>query len=184
MAFSGLIRAYVRKVRSLPANIAHRLISIRAIQRRLEKGYHDTLNVHASALPDLTGLDAQICDALRQDGIFVTSLETLRMPGSREMLETARQMAADYAPEAHRRAGAGEKYLMLPSAQVMMQPLLFTWGLADRLLNIAECYLGLPPAYDGMALVYSVADGKEEATRLGEGYQRLEQILAALETQN
>jgi len=165
MAFSGRIRAYVRKARSLPANTAHRIISIPAIQRRLEKDYHDTLSAHASALPGLTGLDARICEGLRQDGIFVTSLEALSIAGSGEMFETARQMAADYAPEAHRRAGAGEKYLMFPSARVMMQPLLFTWGLADRLLNIAEAYLGLPPAYDGMALVYSVADGKEEATR-------------------
>jgi len=165
MGLSGHIRAYARKVRSFPANTAHRIISIPAIQQRLEKEYHDTLSVHASALPDLTGLDARICEGLRQDGIFVTSLEALGMPGSEEMFETARQMTADYAPEAHRRAGAGEKYLMFPSARVMMQPVLFTWGLADRLLNIAESYLGLPPAYDGMALVYSVADGKEEATR-------------------
>ncbi|MBW8745189.1 MAG: 2OG-Fe(II) oxygenase [Sphingomonas sp.] len=165
MAFSGRIRSYVRKLRSFPANTAHRIISIPAIQRRLEKEYQDTLSVHASALPDLTGLDARICEGLRQDGIFVTSLEALGMPGSSAMFETARRMAADYTPEAHRRAGAGEKYLMYPGARVMMQPVLFTWGLADRLLNIAESYLGLPPAYDGMALVYSVADGKAEATR-------------------
>jgi len=165
MALVGLMRAYSRKMRSLPANTAHRVLSIPSIQRRLERHYHDSLDAHASALPDLTGLDARICDGLRRDGIFVTSLEALGMPGSREMFEVARRMAADYAPEAHRRASAGEKYLMFPGAQVMMRPVLFTWGLADRLLDIAESYLGLPPAYDGMALVYSVADGKDEATR-------------------
>ncbi|MBW8753775.1 MAG: hypothetical protein JF595_06435 [Sphingomonadales bacterium] len=141
------------------------MISIPAIRQRLETDYHDRLSAHAAALPELTGLDPRICEGLRQDGIFVTSLEALGMPASAEMFETARRMAADYAPEAHRRAGAGEKYLMFPSAKVMMQPVLFTWGFADRLLNIAESYLGLPPAYDGMALVYSVADGMEEATR-------------------
>ena len=165
MALDGLIRAYARKVRSLPANTAHRIVSMPSIQRRRETQYLESLDAHASALPDLTGLDARICEGLRQDGIFVTSLDALGMPGSSEMFETARSMAMDYAAEAHARAAAGEKYLMLPSARVMMQPMLFTWGLADRLLNIAESYLGLPPAYDGMALVYSVADGKEEATR-------------------
>jgi len=165
MALDGLIRAYARKVRSLPANTAHRIVSMPSIQRRRETQYLESLDAHASALPDLTGLDARICEALRQDGIFVTSLDALGMPGSSEMFETARSMTMDYAAEAHARAAAGEKYLMLPSARVMMQPMLFTWGLADRLLNIAESYLGLPPAYDGMALVYSVADGKEEATR-------------------
>ena len=165
MALDGLIRAYARKVRSLPANTAHRIVSMPSIQRRRETQYLESLDAHASALPDLTGLDARICEGLRQDGIFVTSLDALGMPGSSEMFETARSMTMDYAAEAHARAAAGEKYLMLPSARVMMQPMLFTWGLADRLLNIAESYLGLPPAYDGMALVYSVADGKEEATR-------------------
>ena len=165
MALDGLIRAYARKMRSLPANTAHRIISMPSIQRRRETQYLKSLDAHASALPDLTGLDARIREGLRQDGIFVTSLEELGMPGSANMFETARRMVTDYASEAHARAAAGEKYLMLPGAQVMMQPTLFTWGLADRLLNIAESYLGLPPAYDGMALVYSVADGKEEATR-------------------
>jgi hypothetical protein len=165
MALDGLLRAYARKVRSLPADTAHRIVSMPSVRRRLETRYHESLNAHASALPDLTGLDARICEGLRQDGIFVTSLQELGMAGSAEMFETARRMAVEYAPKAHRRAAVGEKYLMLPGAQVMMRPALFTWGLADRLLNIAESYLGLLPAYDGMALVYSVADGKEEATR-------------------
>jgi hypothetical protein len=159
------IRAYARKMRSLPANAAHRIVSMPSIERRLESHYHRSLRRHASLLPKLSGLDARICEGLERDGIFVTSLEELGLPASREMLETARQMACDYAPRAHARAARGEQYLMLPAAQVMMEPVLFTWGLEDRLLNIAEAYLGLPPAYDGMAVVYSVADGKEEATR-------------------
>jgi hypothetical protein len=165
MDLGGLIRAYSRKVRSLPADTAQRIVSMPSIQRRLETLYHQSLDAHASALPRLTGLDARICEGLQRDGIFATSLQDLGLAGSADMFETARRMVADYAPEAHRRARLGEKYLMLPGAQVMMQPRLYTWGLADRLLNIAESYLGLPPAYDGMALVYSVADGKEEATR-------------------
>lgn len=165
MALDGLVRAYVRKLRSLPANAARRIMSMPSIQHQLEKRYRENLDAHAPALPKPTGLDAQIWEGLRQEGIFVTSLEALGIPGSAGMFETARRMASDYAPEAHRRAAAGEKYLMLPATRVMMQPVLFTWGLADRLLDIAEAYLGLPPAYDGMAMVYSVADGKEEATR-------------------
>ena len=165
MGLGGRIRAYTRKLRSLPANTAHCVVGLPSIQRRRESQYHDDLNAHAAALPALAGLDARICEGLRRDGIFVTSLEELGLTASTEMFDTARTMARDYAPEANARAARGEKYLMLPAAQLMMKPVLFTWGLDDRLLNIAEAYLGLPPAYDGMAVVYSVADGKEEATR-------------------
>ena len=158
-------RGYARKLRSLPAHTAHAILSIPPIQRRLDTQYELDLHAHASALPDLSGLDQRICEGLRQDGIFVTSLHELGVPGSVDMFRIAHRMAADYAPEARRRALAGETYLMVPGAQTMMEPELFLWGLADRLLNIAERYLGLPPAYDGMALVYSVADSREIATR-------------------
>jgi len=159
------VRGYKRKLRSLPAHTAHAILSIPSIQRRLETQYERSLQAHAPALPRLSGLDERICGGLRRDGIFLTSLAELDIPGSDIMFRIARRMATDYAPEARRRAAAGESYLMLPGVQTRMQPELFIWGLADRLLDIAECYLGLPPAYDGMALVYSVADGKEEATR-------------------
>jgi len=165
MALGERVRGYRRKLRSLPAHTAHAILSLPSIRRRLETQYQQSVRAHAAALPRLTGLDAQICEALEREGIFQTSLTELGIPGSPEMLRTAQQMTSAYAPEAYRRAAGGETYLMLPGAQTMMQPKLYVWGLADRLLNIAECYLGLPPAYDGMALVYSVADGKEEATR-------------------
>lgn len=165
MALDELIRAYSRKLRSLPADTAHRIVSMPSIRHRREIEYRQNLRAHAAALPDLAGLDARICDGLLREGIFVTSLEELGIPASAEMFSAAQAMARDYAPQAHARAARGEKYLMLPAEQVLMKPHLFTWGLHDRLLDIAECHIGLPPAYDGMALVYSVADGKEEATR-------------------
>lgn len=165
MGIERRIRAYARRVCSFPANTARRILSMPSIERRRDIEYRRSLSRHAAQLPNLAGLDARICEGLRQDGIFVTSLEELGLPGSAAMFETARRMAEDYAPQARARAARGEKYLMLPGAQMMMQPGLFTWGLEDRLLNIAEAYLGLPPAYDGMALVYSVADGKAEGSR-------------------
>jgi hypothetical protein len=38
-------------------------------------------------------------------------------------------------------------------------------GLQDRLLDIAENYIGLPPAYDGVTINYTIADGREVSTR-------------------
>jgi hypothetical protein len=46
-----------------------------------------------------------------------------------------------------------------------MHPTIFRWGLATRLLQIVECYLGLPVGYDGLSYYYSVADGREAGPR-------------------
>lgn len=166
MAIDASVRAYARKLRSLPANAAHRIISLPSIQNHRDIRYRNRLSAHAPALPALTGIDADICEGLRREGVFVTSLAELGIAQSPQMLAAARRLALDYAPEAHRRSVAEEKYIMLPAARVLTSPALFTWGLEDRLLDIAEAYLGLPPAYDGMAIVYTVADTAEEATRL------------------
>lgn len=45
-------------------------------------------------------------------------------------------------------------------------PELFHWGLQERLLDIAENYLGLPPAYLGVNLRKDVPNRKQTGTRL------------------
>jgi hypothetical protein len=165
MALGALVRAYARKIPALPAHAAHRVMSWPPIRSRRDIRYENRLRAHASALPALTGVYARICEGLRRDGIFITSLAELDIPQSSQMLAAAQRLATAYAPEAHKRAAADEKYVMLPAKRVLPYPELFTWGLEDRLLDVAECYLGLPPAYDGMAIVYTVADLANEGTR-------------------
>jgi len=165
MVLDALRTGWERKLRSWPAWTAHRISRLPAIERTRETRYRSRLAAHASALPRLTGLDALICDGLRRNGIFKTSLEALALPASADMFSVARQMAADYAPKARERAARGENFLMVPPAMIMMRPDLFAWGLNERLLNIAEAYLGLPPAYDGMAILHTIADGREQSTR-------------------
>ena len=75
MGIERRIRGYARKIRSLPANTAHRIVSIPPIQRRLETHYRHSLRRHALLVPKLAGLDARICEGLERDGIFVTSIE-------------------------------------------------------------------------------------------------------------
>ena len=165
MVLDALRAGWERKLLSLPAWTAHRISRLPAIERAREARYRSQLAAHAPAVPLLTGLDARICDGLRRDGIFMTSLEALALPGSAEMLSSACELAAGYAPKARERAARGENFLMMPPAMVMMRPDLFAWGLHDRLLNIAEAYLGLPPAYDGLAIIHTVADAREQSTR-------------------
>jgi hypothetical protein len=47
----------------------------------------------------------------------------------------------------------------------MAHPTIFRWGLAELILQIVECYVGLPVGYDGLSYYYSVADGQEARPR-------------------
>ena len=47
----------------------------------------------------------------------------------------------------------------------MAHPAIYRWGLQDRLLNIAENYLGVPVAYDGVNIFFTKADGRETGVR-------------------
>lgn len=141
----------------------------------MDARYRQALTKHKPALPALSGLDLEICEGLEQHGLFVTSIEALdlalsaeRMPAeitSAEIMATGQKIAQNFAAEARMRAASGETFLMVPPSATLTQPDLFTWGLQERLLDIVEAYLGLPPAYDGMTIIYTVANGDEEATR-------------------
>jgi hypothetical protein len=165
MGLKAFGRAWERKLRSLPAHLAHRISSVAPIERALDARYNRLRHAHQRAVPMLAGLDQQISRGLERDGIFATSLAALAIPEAEHVLETARGLAIGYAATARSRAARGDKFIMIPPMATLLQPLLFAWGVQERLLNIVEAYLGLPPAYDGMAIVYTVADGKEEAAR-------------------
>ena len=59
----------------------------------------------------------------------------------------------------------GETFIYLTPEDIVHNPEIFYFGLQDRLLDIAENYIGLTPAYDGVVVNYTVADGKAVSTR-------------------
>lgn len=152
-------------LRSRAARWTHRISRIGLVDRLLERKYRNAIARHRPFVPALDGLDRDIAAGLTRDGVFVTSLEALGLPGSEGIRQAGLALASDFAGEANRSAAAGTQFLMVPPAATLAHPELFVWGLHDRLLNIVEAYLGLPAAYDGMTILYTVADGKEQATR-------------------
>jgi hypothetical protein len=48
----------------------------------------------------------------------------------------------------------------------MAYPQIYRWGLHDRLLDIAENYLGVPIGYDGINIFFTMPDGRETGARL------------------
>lgn len=158
------------KLRLLPVNLAAKISALGPVRRRMDARYRQALTRHQHALPSLCGLDLEICEGLQKQGLFVTSLEALNLALSAEIrsagiIATGQQLAQSFAAEARRRSESGETFLMVPPSAMLAEPQLFAWGVQDRLLDIVEAYLGLPPAYDGMTIIYTVANGDEEATR-------------------
>lgn len=135
------------------------------VNRWLTKRHDQELALHRNSLPRLSGIDLQIVEGLRCNGIFVTTLAALRLPGSNEMLEAGQALSQAFAPEARRQATAGTDLTIVPPSAVASRSEIFAWGLNDRLLDIVEAYLGVPAGYDGVNLIYTVAGAKAAGPR-------------------
>lgn len=164
MMHSALDR-HAQWFRDLPARTALRLCNHPRLRPAIGRKHDAAIAGHRPCLPRLSALGRTIVDALEQDGVFVTDVEALGLMGSDAMLDTAAMLASRFAEEAHARAREGETFLYVPPQQIVANPRIFRWGLQDQLLDIAEAYIGLPVAYDGAIINYTVADGREVSTR-------------------
>ena len=152
-------------LRNVLARSALRLCNQPSVRAALGRRHRQALATHKTRIPALHGIDAEIVAALERDGVFVTTLDALGLAGSDEIMKAGGMLADRFASEAHARAAAGKAFIYIPPKWVIDYPTLFSWGLQDRLLDIAEAYIGLPPAYDGVCINYTVADGREISTR-------------------
>lgn len=160
-----LIRKLVARAGDRPARLALRISNIPPIRHILGQRYARALEKHRVKLPVLAGLDLTIVQALNDTGMFVTSLEELGIAGSVAMLRTAQRAGDRAAKWARSAADEGRAFTAVAPDDIAAYPTLFEWGVNERLLDIVEAYIGLPVAYDGLALIYTVADGREVATR-------------------
>src|SRR5690349_17806191 len=76
----------LRKIRNLPSELALKVINVPFIERSLRARYERALAAHKESVPALTGTDAAIVAALKRDGVCLTSLAALSVPGTEEML--------------------------------------------------------------------------------------------------
>jgi hypothetical protein len=155
----------VRRLGDKPARLAFNVSNLAPVRRRLGARYDAALAAHRPALPRLSPGDQLIVDGLSQHGIYATSLDALGIPGSALMLDAAQRVSAECRQMALRQSQAGQDFIVAPPSAILANSEIFHWGVSDRLLDIAEAYLGLPVAYDGLALIYTPADGREVATR-------------------
>lgn len=158
-------RAWAYWLRDFPARTAFKVTRIGPVSRMLASGYRRALANHRRMVPTLSPADQEIVDTLERDGIYISSLDCLGLPDSREAVRIGQALSIEFSAEAHQQAINGVEFNMVPPERIVVNPRIFAWGLSDRLLDIAEAYLGVPAAYDGMQIIYTVADGREISTR-------------------
>ncbi len=154
-----------RWLRDLPARVALKLFNRPRVRIMLGRRYRKALYIHQPALPRLAGMDADIVDALEKDGIYITTIGALGLANGDAVIDEAFALGEDFAREARERTANGVMFTIVPPDRVSRYPSIYLLGLHDRLLDIVESYLGLPPAYDGVTINYTVADGREVSTR-------------------
>ncbi|MBD2292509.1 phytanoyl-CoA dioxygenase [Anabaena sphaerica FACHB-251] len=111
-----------------------------------ELDYRVALAKHKKKLPVLSHADNLIAQALKREGVYVTSLEHLGLPSTAQMLDSANSYAA--MMESPRNIQSGYK---LPQIYTVTDlPEFFTWGIEKRLQNIIENYIRLPMVFHGV----------------------------------
>lgn len=130
--------------------------------------YHHYLQSYENSLPEIDNLEAKIVQQLDQTGIYITSLEKLKIPGTEYFLENTRKMSAELAEIAAINSSKNQSIFYANSEQFLRYPEVFNWGLEKIFLRIAHRYLRVPVAYNGCAFSFSLADGKKlaESTRV------------------
>ncbi|MEI1375420.1 phytanoyl-CoA dioxygenase [Nostoc sp. UHCC 0926] len=110
--------------------------------------YHVARWKHSRNLPALEGSDRHILNALKKDGVCVTTLADLGLNSSSELLK-----AASHQLSQMENLNNDHLEQKLPQIYTVTGlPEFYAWGIEKRLLNIIENYIGLPIAFHGVHL--------------------------------
>ena len=110
--------------------------------------YHVARWKHSRNLPALEGSDRHILNALKKDGVCVTTLADLGFHSSSELLKAAHHQLSQM--ENLNNDHIEQKLPQIYTVTGL--PEFYAWGIEKRLLNIIENYIGLPIAFHGVHL--------------------------------
>lgn len=142
--------------------IPHKLASLASLIPS-EFAFRVELAKYASNLPTLCSADLAIVNALKQEGVFMTSLDALSLPSTAAMLKAAENLLPKLPAFPDQRSGFDAHASL---ASILDYPDLFLWGLEQRLLNITERYIGLPVAFNDIQIRKDFANGVKAGSRL------------------
>ncbi|MEH2464448.1 phytanoyl-CoA dioxygenase [Nostoc sp.] len=110
--------------------------------------YHIARWKHSRNLPVLEGRDRHILNALKKNGVCVTTLADLGLNSSSELLNAAYNQLSHM--ENSNNDHLEQKWPQISTVTGL--PEFYAWGIEKRLLNIIENYIGLPIAFHGVHL--------------------------------
>ena len=128
-----------------------------------ELTYKAALEEYIDNLPTLSPTDFRIVETLQREGVCVTSLEELKIPSTPLIINSAKKIIPKLITT--NPSNRKEYSIHATPVQIMEYPEIFLWGLEQRLLNIAENYLGLPVAYHGAYFRRELVNGIQIKTR-------------------
>lgn len=140
-----------------PANLGSQVVAWPPVASRMEDSYERTRRLHEAHLPHLRDSDARIVEDLKTSSVSITSLQAMEIEGVDGLLADAYALVARYSPWTRSFQASG--------ADLIAHDEIIRWGLSDRLLDIAENYLGVPAGYDGINIFFTKADGMEAGPR-------------------
>jgi hypothetical protein len=152
-----LINVAWNKVLEAPANLGSQVVAWPPVASRMEASYERAKRLHQAHLPSLRESDARIVEDLKKSGVSITSLEAMELDGVNTLLADAYALVAQHSPWTQSFQANG--------ADLVAHDKIIRWGLSDRLLDIAENYLGVPVGYDGANVYFTKADGMEAGQR-------------------
>lgn len=160
-SFSDAARKVTGRAGGMTSKVTNRA-SREAVQRipmlrtRDEARRQRRRDEHAHALPTLETSAAEHVRRLEHDGVSITTLDALGLAGTdhlQDVLGTIRE-----ALESRRVDGAST--IRATNDEVAEDPVIWRWGLDERLLDIVETHLGLPPRYYGAEVRSELADSR------------------------
>jgi hypothetical protein len=146
-----------KKMLEAPANLGSRVVAWRPVSTRMDASYERAKRSYGAHLPRLCDSDVRIVDDLKKSGFSITSLEAMGLEGVDAMLADAYALVARHTPLTRSFQADGH--------DIIAYDQIIRWGLSDRLLDIAENYLGTPVGYDGINVFFTKADGMEAGAR-------------------
>lgn len=138
--------------------------TIPLINNQRELAYQAEVEKYIPNLPNLTKNDLDLVERIKQEGVVITSLADLEIASTPQFI----QAAQDLIPKIPKSIGVHNHQFIIhaSSQQIMEYPDIFLWGLEERLLNIAENFIGLPVAYHGVYFRRDIANQLEKGSRL------------------
>lgn len=162
---TAIRRASTRRYGAAVRRVVERTILVPTVRDARERSYRRLVARHQPHLPSLPAEWHAVCEDLHRGGVAVSALDRLGLAGSRSMVDSACALIDEHRDRLRAEAAAGSTFLMVPPDAVASSHEIVRFGLSEPLLDLAESYLGVPVAYDGVTIQYTVADGRAVSSR-------------------